>query len=433
MPVLSKESLSNLGLRLKAGDLAAADLVDDCLDRIESEDKRIEAWAYVARDEARREARKLDQEFSRQGRRGPLHGIPFGVKDIFDTAAMPTEWGSPLHKGRVPAEDARLVRQLRAAGAIVLGKTHTTAYAYFDPGPTRNPHNTAHTPGGSSSGSAAAVAAGMAPFAIGSQTMGSVLRPASFCGVAGFKPTMGRLPLGGVMAFAKSLDHAGFFTRTAADMALLWSAIGGDTRDETGGGPPRFINVPWPIEDGLEPEMERGFGVLLERLRTAGVLIEQRPLAESFRGLLRAARTINNYEGARENRERYWEHAEAIGTKLAALVEDGLALPDEVYRQALDTVAAARNVFEESTRDGALWLVPAAPGPPPPGLASTGDPRCNAPFTAMGVPALSLPFGRTANGLPLGCQIVGPRDREDLVLAAASRCEAFLNEALGES
>lgn len=433
MPVSTEESLSNLCVRLKAGDLAANDLIDACVDRIEAEDKHIEAWAYVARDEARREAEKLDHEFARQGPRGPLHGIPFGVKDIFDTAAMPTEWGSPLHKGRVPAEDAALVRQLRAAGAIVLGKTHTTAYAYFDPGPTRNPHNSAHTPGGSSSGSAAAVAAGMVPFAIGSQTMGSVLRPASFCGVVGFKPTFDRLPLGGVMAFAKSLDHAGFFTRTVADMGLLWSSIGGDTWDETRGKPLRFINVPWPIEGRLEPEMEKGFGVLLERLRAAGVQIEQRPLAESFSGLLRAARTINNYEGARENHERYLEHAAAIGAKLATLVEDGITLPDAVYRQALDTVAAARNEFEESARDGALWLVPAAPGPAPEGLASTGDPLCNAPFTAMGVPALSLPFGRTANGLPLGCQIVGPRDREDLVLAAASRCEAYLNEAIGES
>ena len=430
MPVSNEESLSHLSLRLRTGDLAATDLIDACLDRIEAEDKHIEAWAYVARDEARREAGKLDHEFARQGPRGPLHGIPFGVKDIFDTSAMPTEWGSPLHKGRVPVEDAALVRQLRAAGAVVLGKTHTTAYAYFDPGPTRNPHNTAHTPGGSSSGSAAAVAAGMVPFAIGSQTMGSVLRPASFCGVVGFKPTFDRLPLGGVMKFAKSLDHAGFFTRTAADMGLLWSAIDCETGEETSGTPLRFINVPWPIEDGLEPEMESGFGALLERLLETVAQIEQRPLAESFRGLLRAARTINNYEGARENQERYAEHDTAIGAKLAALVMDGLALPDEVYRQALVTVAAARSEFEESARDGALWLVPAAPGPAPEGLASTGDPRCNAPFTAMGLPALSLPFGGTANGMPLGCQIVGPREREDLVLAAARRCEAYLNEAI---
>ena len=365
MPVSNEESLSHLSLRLRTGDLAATDLIDACLDRIEAEDKHIEAWAYVARDEARREAGKLDHEFARQGPRGPLHGIPFGVKDIFDTSAMPTEWGSPLHKGRVPVEDAALVRQLRAAGAVVLGKTHTTAYAYFDPGPTRNPHNTAHTPGGSSSGSAAAVAAGMVPFAIGSQTMGSVLRPASFCGVVGFKPTFDRLPLGGVMKFAKSLDHAGFFTRTAADMGLLWSAIDCETGEETSGTPLRFINVPWPIEDGLEPEMESGFGALLERLLETVAQIEQRPLAESFRGLLRAARTINNYEGARENQERYAEHDTAIGAKLAALVMDGLACPTRStgrrWLRSLQLVASLRNQ-QGTERSG--WSLPHRDRPP---------------------------------------------------------------------
>ena len=429
MPVSTEASLSALCLQLQAGELSATDLIDACLDRIDADDEQLKAWAYVARDEARAEADTLDRGFTRQGRRGPLHGIPFGVKDIFDTAAIPTEWGSPQHRGRVPAEDSAIVWQLRDAGAVVLGKTHTTAYAYFDPAPTRNPHNPAHTPGGSSSGSAAAVAAGMVPFALGSQTMGSVLRPASFCGVVGFKPSFDRLPLGGVMPFAKSLDHAGLFTRTVADMRHLWTAMSAEAQADSSGEPPKFINVPWPIEDGLEPEMEAGFDELLTRLRSAGIEIEQRPLPESFPDLLRAARAINNYEGARENRRRYEEHGAAIGTKLAALVEDGLAMPEATYHQAQETVAMTRDVFETSVRDGALWLVPSAPGRAPEGLATTGDPRCNAPFTAMGVPALSLPFKRTAEGLPLGCQIVGPNGGEALVLAAAGHCEVLLREA----
>lgn len=429
MPVSTQASLSALCLQLQAGELSAIDLVDACLDRIDAIDKHLKAWSYVARDEACAQADELDRDFAHRGRRGPLHGIPFGVKDIFDTAAMPTEWGSPQHRGRVPAEDSELVRQLREAGAIVLGKTHTTAYAYFDPAPTRNPHNLAYTPGGSSSGSAAAVAAGMVPFALGSQTMGSVLRPASFCGIVGFKPSFGRLPLGGVMRFAKSLDHAGLFTRTVADMRHLWTAISADAKSASYSKPPRFITVPWPIEEGLEPEMEEAFGELLEFLRTADVEIDKRPLPESFQGLLRAARAINNYEGARENRRRYEEHGAAIGAKLAALVEDGLAMPDATYRQALETVAAARDTFEASVSDGALWLVPSAPGQAPKGIETTGDPRCNAPFTAMGVPALSLPFKRTADGLPLGCQIVGPNGGENLVLAAAKRCEMLLRKA----
>lgn len=429
MPVSTQASLPALCLQLQAGELSATDLVDACLDRIDAVDERLKAWAYVAREEARAEAEKLDEDFARRGRRGPLHGVPFGVKDIFDTAQVPTEWGSPLHRGRVPAEDATLVRQLRDAGAIMLGKTHTTAYAYFDPAPTRNPHNPAHTPGGSSSGSAAAVAAGMVPFALGSQTMGSVLRPASFCGVVGFKPSFDRLPLGGVMSFAKSLDHAGLFTRTVTGMRHLWNTMGGKASAGSPAESLRLINVPWPIEKGLEPEMEDGFRDLFEHLRKAGIEIEQQPLPESFEGLLRAARAINNYEGARENRKRYEEHGAAIGAKLAALVEDGLAIPEETYRQARETVATAGGVFESSVKGGALWLVPSAPGQAPEGLETTGDPRCNAPFTAMGVPAISLPFMLTGNGLPLGCQIVGPKGGDDSVLAAAQHLETVLKRA----
>ena len=420
------DSLVQLCLDLQSGRRTALDVVDDYLDRIEVMDSRIEAWVYVARGEVREEARKLDQEFASRGCRGPLHGIPFGVKDIFDTAGMPTEWGTPLQRGRVPSQDAVLIAQLREAGAIVLGKTHTTAFAYFDPGPTRNPHNTAFSPGGSSSGSAAAVAAGMVPFAIGSQTMGSVLRPASFCGIVGLKPTFDRLPLGGVMPFAKSLDHAGFFTKTIEDMRHLWSACSAEADQQSLRPADRFVSVPWPIEEGLEPEMQEAFGALLEHLREAGLRIKEEPLPETFRGLLRAARSINNYEGARTNRERYERHGAAIGAKLAALVEDGLAMTEETYREALATVAQARADFETSTAEGSLWLVPAAPGAAPEGIASTGDPRCNAPFTAMGVPALSLPFARTDERLPLGCQIVAHTGREDLLLAAAGRCESLI-------
>jgi Asp-tRNA(Asn)/Glu-tRNA(Gln) amidotransferase A subunit family amidase len=420
------DSLVKLCLDLQAGRRTATDVVASYLDRIDAMDSGIHAWAYVAREEARAEARKLDREFAARGCRGPLHGIPVGVKDIFDTAAMPTEWGTPTQRGRIPDQDAALIAQLRGAGAIVLGKTHTTAFAYFDPGPTRNPHNTDFSPGGSSSGSAAAVAAGMVPFAIGSQTMGSVLRPASFCGVVGMKPTFGRLPLGGVMAFAQSLDHAGFFTSTVADMRHLWSAYTGEDVTSTAAPPHQLINVPWPIEDGLDTEMEEACNALIGRLRSGGLKIEERPLPEAFRALLRAARTINNYEGARANRERYEKHGAEIGVKLATLVEDGLAIREQLYLDALQTVARARAEFETSVADGSLWFVPAAPGPAPEGISSTGDPRCNAPFTAMGVPALTLPFGRTDQGLPLGCQIAAAAGHEDLLLAAARHCERLI-------
>ena len=213
-------------------------------------------------------------------------------------------------------------------------------------------------------------------------------------------------------------------------MRHLWNAMGNRAPADSSATPPRFINVPWPIEGGLEPEMEDGFRELLDRLRTTGIEIEQQPLPDTFEALLRAARTINNYEGARENRDRYEKHGAAIGAKLAELVEDGLAMSEDTYRQAQEVVTTARSVFETSVEDGALWLVPSAPGQAPEGLDTTGDPRCNAPFTAMGMPALSLPFKRTAKGLPLGCQIVGATDAEDSVLAAAQHMETALMRAV---
>ena len=214
----------------------------------------------MAADEARGRARTLTEELATGSPRSVLHGMPFAVKDIYDTAGMPTEWGTPVHRDRVPASDAKVVADLASMGAIVLGKTHTTAYAYFDPAPTMNPHNPAHTPGGSSSGSAAAVADGMVPLALGSQTQGSVLRPASFCGVCGLKPTFGALSAEGVMPFSPTLDHPGLFARTVGDMVFLWRSLKGVSPASE---PPLCMGVPkWPIEGNLEPEMAEGFAAV---------------------------------------------------------------------------------------------------------------------------------------------------------------------------
>jgi Asp-tRNA(Asn)/Glu-tRNA(Gln) amidotransferase A subunit family amidase len=402
------------------------DVVESCLARIAEKDADVLAWAFVAKDHARREAAARNEELHNSGPRGPLHGIPFGVKDIFDTAGMPTAWGSPLYAGRVPDCDADLVVRLQEMGAIVLGKTHTTGYAYYDPSPARNPHNREHTPGGSSSGSAAAVALGMVPFALGSQTQGSVLRPASFCGVVGFKPSFDALPTGGVLPFAPTLDHAGLFTRTVEDMAWLWPIVGGTSA--LSGTPHRRLASPkWPIVGDLEPEMVQGFQTALATLAGEGFEIHPLDLPESLLQLPDAAAIVNRYEGARTHKDRFEEYGPRIGAKLAVLVEEGLRTDPGAYQQALSQMMQAREDFATITEQHPLWITPSALGPAPKGLASTGDPRANAPFTALGVPAISLPFGTAPSGLPLGLQLAAARGAEAALLATAIECENALS------
>jgi Asp-tRNA(Asn)/Glu-tRNA(Gln) amidotransferase A subunit family amidase len=371
---------------------------------------------FLARiDEAEPEVRAWVEVSPRPAPAGPLAGVSFGVKDIFDTAGLPTEYGSPLYKGRRPAADAALVRLLCDAGAQLLGKTHTTAFAYYDPAPTRNPRAPGRTPGGSSSGSAAAVAGGMAAFAVGSQTQGSVIRPASFCGVTGFKPTHGLLPLEGCLPFAPSLDTAGLFTESARDMLLLWKAIGFAQPGEL----PLRAAIP---ARGFESEIP--LAQAASALRSAGWRIETVDLPPEVLAAQSAAATVNCYEGARTHEARWREHGPAIGAKLAELVEQGLAIPDDAHAAALEILHHARSAVESVFDHWPLILSPAAPGPAPLGYASTGDPRLNRPWTALHVPVISVPL--PAGGPPLGLQIAARRNQDSQLLAAACAVEAVL-------
>ena len=416
--------LRELSRQLRDGQATPNELVEHCLGCIEQRDEVTQAWACLGTDRARREASRLTDELKTGSPRSDLHGIPFGVKDIFDTAGLATEWGSPLYRGRVPAKDAALVARLREAGAIVLGKTHTTAFAYFDPGPTRNPHNSEHTPGGSSSGSAAAVADCMIPFALGSQTQGSVIRPASFCGVVGFKPSFGQLPTEGVMPFAPTLDQMGLFTPTVDDMAFLWRA----TRGASGVKPPadRLAVPPWPIDADLDPEMERAFEQALERLGGAGFAIDPVSLSKSFSELPRATKCVMRFEAAEVHSHPFEQHGREIGAKLFELIAEGRETTRSEYESSLEVLDRARADFAALGRDYAVWITPAALGPAPKTLTSTGDPCCNLPFTALGVPALTLPFGFSETGLPLGMQLAAGKDQEGLLLSTALRCESKL-------
>jgi Asp-tRNA(Asn)/Glu-tRNA(Gln) amidotransferase A subunit family amidase len=384
------------------GDVTVATL----LERIQQKDAQLHCWTEV----------RLENHAAE----GPLKGVPYGVKDIFETRGYRTSYGSALYASHVSGCDAGLVSLLRSKGAVVLGKTHTTAFAYYDPAPTRNPHRPTHTPGGSSSGSAAAVAAGMAPFAVGSQTQGSVVRPASFCGVVGLKPTFGLLPLEGAMPFAPSLDTAGVFTQTALDLRLLWAGMGYAVDSDI----PKQYGL---LEFDVQPDMQEFFRGAIQTLGHYGCVIRRFPVPPNFAKALDAVRTVNQYEGARTHEERYREHGAAIGVKLAQLVRDGLRMPEERYQQALETLRLARQEMAEVFETYPVILSQAAPGPAPAGLSSTGDPRCNAPWTGLHVPALTIPIPVPKEFLPMGLQMTAARHQEALLIAAATHCQALLN------
>jgi amidase len=369
-------------------------------DRIRRMDPSIHAWVQV--------------RAQRQNSQGPLSGIPIGVKDIIEVRGLALEYGSPVYKGHRGSTDAAIVARLRALGAIVMGKTHTAAFAYRTPAPTRNPRNLDHTPGGSSSGSAAAVAAGMVPVALGTQTLGSVLRPASYCGITGFKPTFGLLPMDHLLPFASSLDTLGFFTHTPAGMILLWEALGYPTgRDEE-----LALGVPQPLPE-VDPEMAAAFRETISRLRTRGLAVEQVPIAAMLSRLAEEARVVSYFEGARFHQQRYQQHGDRL-LHLADLVREGLAISESRYRQALASIAQAREEITGRFRSTPVILTPAATGPAPRGLASTGDARMNSPWTALGTPAISIPMP-VGDRLPLGIQLTAAHGEQARLLRAAVR------------
>src|SRR5882762_10263366 len=362
--------------------------LDVCLQRIRELDPSIHAWVQVQPE--------------RPTADGPLSEIPFGAKDIIETQNMATEYGSPLYKGR-------------------LGKTVTTAFAYRSPGPTRNPRNLDHTPGGSSSGSAAAVAAGMVPFTIGEQTRGSMIRPASYCGITGFKPTHDLLPMEGVLPLARSQDTLGLYTHTPTDMLALWKALG-----HPEGGEEQFsFGAPEPIPE-CEPEMAKAFRQSISLLRRAGVSIKSVEISEMLKKLEAANDLITSYEGARFHEPRLKKFGDRLDQPLAAIVRDGLKISTERYDEATRYVSDSRVRIAEIFKSTPVILTPAATGPAPLGLSTTGDPAMNAPWTALGTPAISIPMP-IASGLPLGLQMTADLGQDSRLLRAAIQLQMRFN------
>jgi Asp-tRNA(Asn)/Glu-tRNA(Gln) amidotransferase A subunit family amidase len=419
---------------IREGTLSSQELVGACLEAIRALEPKVQAWAFLDEEHALAQARAADEKKALGEPIGPLHGVPVGVKDIFDTADMPTENGTVLHHGRTPRHDAAAVSMLRAAGAVILGKTVTTECAYFAPGKTRNPHNPEHTPGGSSSGSAAAVAAGMVPLALGSQTAGSTIRPASFCGVYGFKPTHGLIPRTGVLQLSRTLDHIGFFSRNVDDLALLAEQLAGyDDRDpdtrpraripfqklcaEEPPIEPLLAFIKTPHWERADEDTRQAFAELVEAL---GERVEE---VELFPSALEAwdwHKTIMATEMA-ANLEREWRLGkDQLSMQLRELIERGREVKAVDYQRAVRSIAPVVESFDElfMERYDAI-LTPAALGTAPKGLASTGDPSFCSLWTLLGMPALSVPLMQGSNGLPLGVQLVGRRNFDARLMRTA--------------
>jgi Asp-tRNA(Asn)/Glu-tRNA(Gln) amidotransferase A subunit family amidase len=419
---------------IREGVFTSEQLVQACLDHIRAVEEKIQAWVYLDPEHALKQAREADLRRSEGRALGPLHGVPVGIKDIIDTDDMPTEDGTVLHAGRQPVADATVVARLREAGAVIMGKTVTTELATYAPGKTRNPHDTAHTPGGSSSGSAAAVAANMVPLALGTQTNGSVIRPAAYCGVFGFKPTRGLISRHGVLKQSRWLDQIGVFARSVEDLALVAEQLIGfddndpDTRPharplllETARQEPPLR--PWlafiktPMWESAEAETREACAELVEAI---GEQVDEFELPAQFKQALEWLRTIMEADLAKNYDAEYERGKDRLSASLRGQIERGRRVLAVDYNRALDKIPALNAAMDElfEHRYQAI-LTPATTGTAPRGLESTGDPVFCTLWTLCGMPAVTLPLMRGENGLPLGVQLVGRRGDDARLLRTA--------------
>lgn len=419
--------------RLAAGALKAEDLVNACLARIAAREPEVQAWAWLEGEHALEQARRLDAHRASGRPIGPLHGLPVGIKDVIDTVRMPTENGCALDKGRVPMRDAFVIERLKQAGAVILGKTVTAELAFLHPGKTRNPHDPAHTPGGSSSGSAAAVADGMVPLALGTQTGGSVIRPAAFCGIVGFKPSFGAIPRRGVLSQSPSLDTVGVFAADVEGAALSAEVLFGHDETDTATTlapfprllataqsdpplPPVFAFVKPPSWDRAEPEMQAALAELVEAL---GEQVFEVTLPDLFNEAADIRERINLAEMARCFHRYDRDGAGLLGEGTRTALERGKRILARDYIAALDWRGVLNAALSEIFERCDAILCPAAPGPAPRGLETTGDPIFNGLWTLCGTPAVTLPLLTAGNGLPMGVQLVGPMGGDGRLLRTA--------------
>ena len=431
---LSDLSATQAGEKISKGEITSEELVQACLERVEQVDGAIEAWSYLNPDYALDQARKLDIIRQDGGPIGPLHGIPAGIKDIIDTAHIPTELGTPIHAGRVPFKDAWVVSRLRQAGAVIMGKTVTTELATYSPGKTKNPHDPNRTPGGSSSGSAAAVSSNMVPIALGSQTNGSIIRPAAFCGVFGFKPSFGMIPRTGVLTQSVPLDQLGVFARTTEDVALLTQVLAGyDVTDPstTLRTPPLLLSVaaeepPMTPKIGFvkTPVWDRADVICREAhqelCETLGENIEEVELSPSFNHVFDHHKIVMEADIAYNYEKEYETGKDLLSDSLRGQIERGKSYTAVSYQKAIAQQVILDVTLEELFNEYDALLTPSVPGEAPVGLDNTGDPSFCTIWTFCGVPSLNIPIFVGENGMPIGTQLVGAKNDDARLLRTAN-------------
>ncbi|HSF95286.1 MAG TPA: amidase [Thermohalobaculum sp.] len=420
--------------RIRDGRLSSVDLVKACLDRIAETDGTLKAWAHLDPEHALARAAERDAIRRAGMPLGPLHGVPVGLKDIIDTRDYPTERGTPIFAGRRPEADAAVVERLHEAGAVILGKTVTTELAFVHANETRNPHDPERSPGGSSSGSAAAVAAQQVPLAIGTQTNGSVIRPAAFCGTVGFKPTRGVISRRGILQTSKSLDQVGVFARSLEDAALLVDVLGFYDPADTMSYPrprPRMLqgaraappvepDLVWldmPYHDRLGADARAGLDEILSAL---GARVERMPVSDRLAGLVETQRVIHEYEICQHLAETFTAHWDRISPTLQPIITRGRAIGEAEYQDALGVMEAASDWFATFFLDFDAVIAPSAAGEAPKFGTGTGDPIFCTIWTLCGLPSINLPLLVGEHGLPVGVQLIGAAERDDRLLRTAN-------------
>ena len=436
-------TVADAASQIRQGQLSPVELMDSLLARSRSLEPSLTVWVTLDEDAALAAASRSGEELAQGRPRGPLHGVPVGVKDIYYTRGVRTTGCSPIYADFVPTHDATAVALLKRAGAIIMGKTVTTEFACMDPPPTRNPWDPAHTPGGSSSGSAVGVAARMFPAALGSQTAGSVVRPASYNGVVGLKPTFGRISRYGVMPVAWSLDTLGLFTLKVADAALLLGVLAGhDPKDPVsspmaapdyrgglvpGQSPPRIGLVSEMMNERADAEVREHTSRVVRELSEAGAAVEEVGVSMALDDLLAAHRVIMSVEAASVHESDFRARPDDYAPKIRALIEGGLLTPATTYIQAQRVRRQIQMDMAEAARGFDILVGPTTPSPAPRDLSTTGDPVFQTPWTTFGFPALTLPSGLSKSGLPLGIQLASAPFTEGRLLAAGHWCEQVLN------
>ena len=409
--------------------LSAVELLRSCLERIAERQADVEAWEYLNLNDAFQIAKRLNVAQARGKQLKPLHGIPIGIKDTVATVDMPTRWGTPIHAEQQFDYDAAVVERLRSAGAIILGKTVTSEYAIARPGKTRNPHHLKHTPGASSSGSAAAVADNMVPVAIGTQMVGSILRPAAYCGIVGFKPSFRVISRYGVMPGSRELDHVGFFARSVADISRVLNVLATvDHRDPDchevlvsalGSRPPKFALVLSPYWSQIESEAERALLHSISAFMKAGAMITEVNLPSEFDACFEHISVLSAVGMATHHGADYDRHADQMSDKLRQIIEQGRTIPAIAHAKARQAAIRYNVILDQLWADYDAILTPVTTGTAPQGLENTGSPIFCALWTLCGLPAISIPAGTAENGLPLGIQLVGQRLGDWNLLAIA--------------